>query len=259
MFSVSGLGPDLTETPNREGKLFSKIHERLGTAGLVISVVALIAALAGSAIAAGGLTKSQEKQVKKIVKKEIKKIKLPPGPTGPAGANGKDGGVGPAGPVGPQGPPGVPGPQGPQGEKGEPWTPDGTLPGEATETGAWGLSLVSSFAASENMTPISFNVPLAAPLGPGNVHFVTQKQIKEEEGNTPPAACQGDAANPTAASGHLCVYEQGVAIASSITIVIQNPGATDSGLPAAGAARTGALLSAPGFNGLAWGTWAVTA
>lgn len=79
--------------------MFSKLHERLGTAGLVVAVVALVAALAGTAFAAAGLNGVQKKEVKKIAKKFAGQDGAPgkPGAQGPtgaqgaAGANGKDG------------------------------------------------------------------------------------------------------------------------------------------------------------------------
>ena len=44
--------------------MFSKLHERLGTAGFVVAIVALVAALAGTAFAAAGLNGKQKKEVK---------------------------------------------------------------------------------------------------------------------------------------------------------------------------------------------------
>ena len=52
--------------------MFSRIHEQLGTAGFVISIVALVFAMAGGAIAAnGGLNGKQKKEVKKFAKKYV--------------------------------------------------------------------------------------------------------------------------------------------------------------------------------------------
>ena len=53
--------------------MLTRIHRKLGTAGFVISIVALVAALGGGAYAAsGGLTGKQKKEVEKIAKKYAK-------------------------------------------------------------------------------------------------------------------------------------------------------------------------------------------
>jgi hypothetical protein len=50
--------------------MLSRLHNKVGTAGLVVAIVALVAALAGSAYAAKDvLTKQEKKQVEKIAKK----------------------------------------------------------------------------------------------------------------------------------------------------------------------------------------------
>ena len=74
--------------------MFSRMHDKLGTAGLVVAIVALVFAMVGGAYAAGGLTKQQEKQVTKIAKKYAGKpgAQGPQGPQGPAGLVGAKGG-----------------------------------------------------------------------------------------------------------------------------------------------------------------------
>lgn len=117
--------------------MISRLHNKLGTAGLIVAVVALVAALSGAAIAAGGLTKQQERQVKKIAKKFA-------GKPGKPGRNGQNGAPGPAGAVGPVGAPGATGavgPQGPQGPQGD----NGTfstepLPAGESLSGMWAIS-----------------------------------------------------------------------------------------------------------------------
>lgn len=94
--------------------MFSKLHQRLGTAGLVVAVVALAAALAGTALAAAGLNSTQKKEVKKIAKKYAGKpgapgAQGPPGPQGSAGSNGKNGTDGKNGADGQPGAKGDPG------------------------------------------------------------------------------------------------------------------------------------------------------
>lgn len=74
--------------------MFSRIHDKLGTAGLIVAVVALVAALAGTAIAAlPALNSKQKKEVRKIARSVAGKAGAPgaPGPAGPAGPAGKDG------------------------------------------------------------------------------------------------------------------------------------------------------------------------
>jgi hypothetical protein len=71
--------------------MYRRIHDRLGTAGVVIAVIALIAALSGTAFAAkGALTGKQKKEVEKIAKKYAGKPGAPGAP-GANGTNGKDG------------------------------------------------------------------------------------------------------------------------------------------------------------------------
>lgn len=102
--------------------MISKLHERLGTAGFVISIVALVAALGGGAYAAtGGLTGQQKKEVTKIAQAEAKKFakKGPAGPEGkqgPAGAAGKDGSNGTNGSNGTDGAAGAAGAPGTNGK-----------------------------------------------------------------------------------------------------------------------------------------------
>ena len=69
---------------------FSRIHDKLGTAGLVVAVIALVFAMVGGAFAAAGLTTKQKKQVKTIAKKYAGKQGSagPQGPQGVTGANG---------------------------------------------------------------------------------------------------------------------------------------------------------------------------
>jgi Collagen triple helix repeat (20 copies) len=96
--------------------MLQKIHERMGGAGLVVSLIALIMAVSGSAIAAkgGGLSAKQKKEVKAIAKSMAKE-----GPAGKDGANGAPGANGLPGAQGPPGPQGTPGPKGDKGDKGE--------------------------------------------------------------------------------------------------------------------------------------------
>jgi collagen triple helix repeat protein len=104
--------------------MYRRFHDRFGTAGLIVAVVALVLTVTGAAIAAGGLTKQQEKQVKKLAKKYAGKngapgAQGPAGPQGAAGANGKDGAPGEKGAKGDPGTPGTPGTPGAPGTAGK--------------------------------------------------------------------------------------------------------------------------------------------
>lgn len=228
--------------------MISRIHSKLGTASFIISVVALVAATTGAALAAGGLTKSQEKQVTKIAKKYAGKNGAPgaAGPAGPAGAAGKDGAAGKEGaqgPIGPQGPTGPQGKQGEPGEEGSPWTLGGVLPSEETETGVW---YIVGGGSSIAHAPISFPIPLTAAFDGSQVHYSTEAGFS--------TSCKGNAANPTAEPGNLCVYqaaaETGMTFAEIDSPLTNEPGA----------ARTGALIAFEVLaNREAFGTFAVTA
>jgi len=209
--------------------MFSRLHNRLGTAGFVLAIVALVAAVAGTAFAATGLNGKQKKEVKTIVRKMIKQI--PPGPAGAAGLNGA---VGPAGP------------------QGDPWTAGGTLPSGQTETGTWGASFVNESGAAA----VTFPIPLAAALDAKHVK-------KVDVGQQPPAECDdgsGEAssgANPEADPGFLCVF----------ATKFDNGGSISGGQPSnpltfeTGAAKTGAglFLQSPASSDTGMGTFAVTA
>lgn len=102
--------------------MISRIHQKLGTAGFIISIVALVAALGGGAYAAkAGLTGKQKKEVTKIAQKEAKKF----------AKSGAPGAAGPAGPTGPAGPAGAKGDKGDAGEKGAPGDPGSPGPAGA--------------------------------------------------------------------------------------------------------------------------------
>ncbi len=239
--------------------MFTKIHQKLGTAGFIISIVALVAALGGGAYAAsGGLTGKQKKEVEKIAKKYAGKPG-PAGKQGPAGAAGATGAAGPTGTAGakgetgakgeagPRGTEGQEGEEGEEGEEGSPWTAGGTLPSEATETGVWGPRI--ALETGGQWYPISFTIPLAASLD--GSHAVI---VNEAEGETSATGCPGQqGGTPTAEPGYLCVYV--VEDYAAELQQIQTPTST-----AAGAGTSGAFVSAVIEEKFAelYGTWAVT-
>jgi hypothetical protein len=211
--------------------LYRRYHDRFGTAGVVLGVIALVLALGGSAIAASGLSGPEQKLIQKEAKKWGKKF-AKQGPAGPAGQNGTNGKDGSSGQ---NGTPGAPGAAGKSvvlgsavpgcseggvsvevegsgtkkevcnGENGTTGFTD-TLPSGKTETGTWSYS--ASTASSEEVEPglwvtrptISFNIPLASLIpsekiklgGPGgDTHCSTDGQAFQ---------------NPTADPGYLCIY-----------------------------------------------------
>jgi hypothetical protein len=191
--------------------MYHRFHDRFGTAGVVIGVIALIAALGGTALAAGGLNPTQKKEVKKIAMKYAGKPGAPgaQGAVGPAGSAGAAGKEGPQGKQGGQGTPGI---EGPPGETG--FTK--TLPTGETETGEWSLIDESAGANAHIGSAVSFNIPLAATPA---VHYIRttgmEPVAKEkspsgsgefEEVEEPQPACPGSFEEPEAQSGSLCIY-----------------------------------------------------
>jgi Collagen triple helix repeat (20 copies) len=211
--------------------MFNRIHQKLGTASFIISIVALVAALGGGAYAAsGGLSGKQKKEVEKIAKKYAGK----PGTNGTNGTNGAKGDTGAAGTNGTNGTNGSPGGPGASGKSiesrsiakgepaqcngsggvelevegsgspseicnGQPWNPAG-LPKGATETGTWSLNASEASASSGDrvLIPLSFPIPLGEAIeGAANVHFV---------GEVGDATCRGTYTHPTAPEGMICVY-----------------------------------------------------
>jgi hypothetical protein len=239
--------------------MLSPLRNRFGIPG-VISVIALVFAMFGGAYAATNSEGDSKATASAKGKPGPRGKPGKPGPAGPAGPAGAQGPAGPQGPKGDKGDKGDTGAKGDKGEKGEkgpkgdkgaqgePWTAGGTLPGGATETGTW--TVRPPAAEGIVRVPISFSIPLAAPLGETQVHYLKKTD--------PPLAgkCEGNAANPTAEPGHLCVYtgaESGLLIESGFISQLDEvtPGAST-----AGAAMLAVLLEASG-NGL--GSWAVTA
>jgi hypothetical protein len=176
--------------------MVSKFHQRVGTAGLVLAMVALVAALGGGAYAAsGGLTAKQKKEVTKIAQTEAKKYAGkqgangatgPAGPTGTAGAKGDNGAVGEKGSNGTAGVPGEVGPAGPT---------ETTLPPGKTETGDW-----SVFNAPGGEPFLSISFQLRAGFEP----LVTWV---EAGGNPTSGPCKGgSSADPIAEPGNLCIF-----------------------------------------------------
>jgi hypothetical protein len=264
----------------------------------VAMTLALVLAMSGGAFAAGKFLITSTKQ---ISPKVLKSLQGKAGPTGASGAQGPAGPQGPAGGAGPQGPAGAPGSSGTdgvsvtsaevakssatcgkqggseftsasgkstacngkEGKEGSPWTAGGTLPSGRTETGAWAFGEQPPEAFLS--VPISFPIPLAAPLGKGHVHFINESGMEIElEKEVVPTQCgsgigpEVNASNPQAKPGNLCVYTGSLGNARSSSDFIFDPAASGS---SGQAGRTGAwerFLLGVGVQGGS-GTWAVTA
>jgi hypothetical protein len=273
--------------------MFSRIHQKLGTAGLVVAIVALLVALTGAAYAAGGLTKSQEKRVTAIAKKYAGKkgAKGAAGPQGTAGPQGQQGAQGSPGPAGKDGTDGISvttkafsgakgacpegglevetaSPtilvcNGKKGTEGSPWTAGGVLPPGETETGGWAFGSTSTNAN----VALSFNIPLEQGLGAAEVHYLNatgeevhlnETTFEPEEG--PSTECLGSAAEPTSEPGNLCVYtgfSSGGLIASEFILSLENAGGP---FAATGTSKSGArIFVSLSSAATGYGTWAVTA
>jgi len=189
--------------------MISRIHSKFGPAGLVVAIVALVVALTGAAFAATGLNSKQKKEVKNIAKQFAGKQ----GPAGPQGAKGDTGAKGDAGAKGDKGDQGIQGIQGKQGNAGAPGedgactegNPECVMPSGGTETGAWAIGPNSDPA----IIPVSFSIPLAE--APDAMHYVNaegEEKILGDEGIelVTPTNCLGDAEEPTAPAGTVCIY-----------------------------------------------------
>jgi Collagen triple helix repeat (20 copies) len=245
--------------------MISKLHNRLGTAGLVVAIVALVAALAGTAFAAAGLNSKQKKEVKNIAKKFAGKNGAAgaPGATGPAGPAGAPGAAGKEGPQGPIGLQGPEGPQGKQGKEGSPWTAGGVLPSGATETGTWGGAvnkfryveeggvLVEKAGGAGAFYPISIPIPLEEEPEP----------ILVKPGESGVTGCPGLDADgtPQADPGKLCVYAS-TFLGGTEGLAFYDPtvqlGGTNDGSAPSGTILGFKCTTAECFT---YGTWAVTA
>lgn len=228
--------------------MFAKLHDRLGTAGLIVAIVALVAAMAGTAFAADKLSSQEKKEVKKIAKKFAGKqgAQGPAGPAGPTGAQGPKGLAGDDGGIGPQGPAG-------------PFVQ--SVPGEESLKGVW--SAANDDELSPSMVPISFQFPVSpAPTlifikASGEFAFevkttgisgsFTEKSAIEE-------VCPGSPDEPLAEPGYVCVY---TAKATSMDINVPNLAGGWGNPTEYGVSIPVSVESAE--EGFISGTWAVTA
>ena len=206
-----------------------------------IAVVALVFAFTGTGLAASHYIITSTKQIKPSV---LRKLHGARGAKGPAGAQGKEGAGGKQGATGGQGATGAPGKEGPEGKQGPAGPFPATLPKGQTLTGVYNAEgfVTATKEASFAGDSISFLYPLAtAP----ETAF-----LKSGETTTD---CPGNASEPQAASGWLCIYEEE-------SKHVANPPLL--GEPSAELARFGNFVSfeseavAGGF--FSTGSWAVT-
>lgn len=217
--------------------MFSRIHGRLGTAGLIVAIVALVAALTGSAIAAVDRLSGQEK---KEVAKIAKRYAGQPGAIGPKGDTGATGSKGDTGPIGPEGPQGK---QGVQGKEGPPGPTETKLPSGKTLKGLWQFQTEGN---DEAFVTVSFPLRVVEPTP--QMHWIGLSEVSEEDEE----ACPGTAADPKALPGHFCLYADNI---SSTSAPFPNEFAGFD--PSAGWRGTFNIEESKAAFG--FGSWAVTA
>ena len=152
------------------------------------------------------------------------------------------------------GAPGSIGPRGPQGLKGDAGTNGAagpfvdTLPSGKSLKGAYMMRGTAAVISASAGADISFSIPLAAaPTG----HFL-------KSGAAPTADCPGSASVPTAAPGHVCIYEGYTQNMSSRGFQDPVTAVTGSTTRPYGIGVVG-LVTAVAGNFISSGGWAVTA
>jgi hypothetical protein len=277
--------------------MLERLRSQIGTAGLVVAIVALVAALGGGAYAATGGNSGKATASAKQGKqgKQGKPGKTgPAGPAGPAGSAGAKGDTGAAGSNGSNGAPGAAGKsvvlvnetpancgveggftyevQG-SGNKNEVCNGENgttgfteTLPSGKTETGIWSFNGYLMPEQEQNTetgalrVPISFAIPLSAPLLEANIINATKSKIDCGADATClsalaakcPATSESQpnsVRNPSAAPGFLCWYTSGSIL--NATFVLAFPNFSKAG--------TTLLFSIDAAQASGAGSWAVTA
>ena len=223
--------------------MFKRIHEKLGTAGLIVAVAALIAALSGAAVAAAPkLSPTQKREVTRIAKKYAGE----PGDAGPAGPPGPAGAKGDAGPPGAPGARGATGSQGPTGPEGPPGPTETQLPTGETLTGVWAFS-GKGVGRGEY---VSISYPLRVIPEPAEFETPTNMIGPEDD---PTEQCPGSVTHPEAAPGEFCLYVKELKNASEPQFVNSIAADRTSGI------ILEFLTQSDLQEGWGNGTWAVTA
>jgi hypothetical protein len=257
--------------------MIGKIRKRITYANVMMTI-ALVFAMGGGAYAAKRYLITSTKQISPKVLKQLR------GKTGPAGREGKQGSqgaqgaqgaAGKDGATGKEGPQGIQGPKGDVGPEGSPWTAGGTLPKGKTLTGDFAVVEHVPGSGLEGLarTAVSFGIPLKqAPTAhfirsTGKEAFFNEATSTEEEREQP--ECPGNAAEPAANQGNLCVYAQfesnrltlllGKFILPTVCNIAQESGCTFKG-PAADpfGFAVEAIAEKAGLMAVQ-GSWAVTA
>jgi hypothetical protein len=215
---------------------------------MVIALIALILSLGGTGYAAAKLVLPANSvttvQVRdySLLKRDFALGQLQAGPKGATGATGPAGSAGTAGPTGPSGPSGPTGPTGAAGSFAD------TLPTGKTLRGVYYIKSTATAAGEFGVDSIDFPTQLASVP---TAHFI-------KLGDVAPSQCTGNGGSPTAAAGHLCIYE-GVAtnVAAGRTFVDPLSDGSGGVVRAMGAAVSVQSSAAGMF--VSGGSWAVTA
>ncbi|HEX5928338.1 MAG TPA: hypothetical protein VFY48_03005 [Solirubrobacterales bacterium] len=263
----------------------SRLREHLGTAGLIVAIVALSVALAGGAIAANGGAGDGKATASAKAKKGPRGPKGPKGdpgpqgpqgPAGPAGAKGDNGSAGSNGSNGSNGATGPTGSAGAAGDDGksatvtpfdgetepggEPCNEFGGLEVEVEDSGE--LSIVCNGETGftdvlpQGKTEAGAWAAFVAAEGFSftPISFNIPLADEPEVDIAPDPDCPGTLGEPKAAEGHLCLY-----VTEKTAGVTEGPEVSKPDAAGPGALPMGALVYVGGTPGAyAFGTWAVT-
>ncbi len=262
--------------------MFSALRRRIHVSpATTISSLALVFAMTGGAYAAGRYVITSTRQIKPSVLKQLQGKAGANGASGAQGASGPAGSQGPAGANGKDGTPGTNGQNGVSvtsavlaaknancpnggseftaaegkktyacnGEKGKEGTFGGQmLPEGKTLTGAYSAAAFSEASATKGGGKASTAVSFALPV-PGGTILV--HEIKAGE-TTLPEGCTGNANEPGAEPGNLCVFSRSEENVLAVGISPQGGATEIFGVEFYG-------LAAAKGNVYISGTWAVTA
>jgi hypothetical protein len=218
-----------------------RLMNKFGAAALLVAIVALVAALNGVAFSQSGVIIKKLSQIAPGVQKKLKGQTGPPGPVGPQGPAGSKGDTGP------QGASGDDGANGQDGEDGACSVGDPTcdLPPGATLTGDWSFNQIG-------LSVIWVDISFPLQVKP-NLFDQAEPPVEFVPAGTSTTNCPGNAANPEALPGKICMYEDLMSNVVDSGFVLEP--ATD---PNSGFIRR---LEAedPTQRSFGRGTWAVTA
>jgi Collagen triple helix repeat (20 copies) len=168
-----------------------RIQGNLTYANVMVTILAVIVLGGGTAYAVTELPKES------VGTKQLQRGAVTPAKLSAAARAATTGRQGPAGPAGAQGPQGPAGTPGKTGEPGPPGQQLETLPSGMTLRGNYAVAGVAKEQFNRALAGITFQIPLAS----APVSHVIQK------GAASTTECPGSAADPEAAPGNLCLYE----------------------------------------------------